>query len=87
VREEIFHCGDAFREELEEAGGSDEGLQAGALIEEEWAGDKPEPHGIWESGEEEFAEEGVGGGTGDVALGHSLDLGARIFDELVVLDA
>ena len=36
-----------------------------------------------EGGEEEFAEERVGGGAGDVAL----YLRAGVFDELVVLDA
>ena len=39
--------------------------------------------GVGEGGEEELAEERVGGGAGDVAL----DLGAGVFDELVVLDA
>lgn len=83
VGEESFHGGELFREEPEEARGSDEGLQAGALIEEERAGEKPEPHGIWKSGEEKFAEEGVSGGAGNVAL----NLCATIFDELVVLDS
>ena len=33
VREQGFHGGEAFGEELEQAGGADEGLQAGALVE------------------------------------------------------
>ena len=70
--------------ELEQAGGADEGLQAGALIEEERARPcRRRRAGMREGGEEEFAEEGVCGGAGDVAL----DLRAGVFDELVVLDA
>jgi hypothetical protein len=55
--EEGFHGGEARGEELEEAGGSDEGLQTGALIDEERQGHEAEALGIREGGEEELAEE------------------------------
>ncbi len=62
---------------------ADERLQAGALVEEERGGHEAQASGVREGGEEEFAEEGVVGGAGDVAF----YLGAGVFDELVVLDA
>jgi len=83
LREQRLHCGEALGEELEQAGAADEGLQAGALVEEERRGEGAEACGVGEGGEEETAEEGVGGGARDVAF----DLRATVFDELVVLDA
>jgi hypothetical protein len=70
-------------EELEQAGAADDGLQAGPLIEEERRGEDAETRGVREGGEEEAAEERVGGGARDVAF----DLSATVLDELVVLDA
>ena len=82
-REQRVHGREAPGEEFEEAGGSDEGLQAQALIEQERTSHEPESSGIGERCEEESAEETVGGGAGDVAF----NLGAGVLDELIVLDA
>ena len=42
---------------MEEAGEPDEGLQAGALIEQQWGSESAEARGMREGGEEELAEE------------------------------
>ena len=58
-------------------------VQAGALIDEERCGKETQARRMREGGEEQAAEERVGGGARDVAL----DLCACIFDQLVVLHA
>ena len=81
--ENSFHGGEAFGQKLQKTGGPNEGLHAGALIEKKRAGDEPEAPRMREGGKEEFAEERVGSGAGNIAL----YLCSAVFDELVVLDA
>ena len=74
-------CASRFGQKPQQATGAEQLLQAGALVEQHGQCQQAQALHVREGGEEELAEQAIGGGARYVAF----DLGARVFDELVVL--
>ena len=73
--------GQPFGQQPQQAGGAHQLLQAGALVDQHGQSQQAQAFHVREGGEEKLAEEAIRGGARDIAF----HLGARVFDQLVVL--